>query len=87
MFGRVELSDLTLLTQYRDSIAHLHGLVDVVGDEHDRLLEFLLKPEEFVLQAVAGDGVDRPERLVHQQDVGVRTQGPRHANTLGLAAG
>ena len=87
VFGRVQLSYLALVTQDRDPIPHLHSLVDVVGDEHDRLLELFLKPEELVLQAITCDRVDRSERLVHQQDVGVRTQGPRNTNTLGLATG
>ena len=57
-----------------------------MGDEHDRLLEFFLKPEELVLQAITRDRVDRSERLVHQQDRGVCGKGARQAHTLLHAA-
>ena len=43
--------------------------------------------EELVLEAVADDGVDRAERLVHEQDRRVGGQGARDADALPLAAG
>ena len=63
----------------RDAVAHLHGLLDVVGHEHDRLAHLVLQAQELVLEPHAGDGVDRAERLVHQQDrrVGGERRGPR----------
>ena len=46
-----------------------------------------LDAQHLVLQCGAGDRVDRRERLVHQQQIGVGGQRPRHADALLLAAG
>ena len=71
----------------RDAVAHLDRLVDVVGDEEDRLADLGLKPEELVLEPLAVDRVDRAEGLVHQHHRRVRGEGPRDADPLLLAAG
>ena len=84
--GRVVLGDNRLLLEDCDPIAHLDRLVDIMGDEHDRLLELFLEPEELVLEPVASDRVDRSERLVHQQDLGISAERPCHANPLSLTA-
>jgi hypothetical protein len=47
----------------------------------------LLKPQEFVLEALADHGVDGGERLVHQQDRRVGGEGAGDADALLLAAG
>ena len=70
-----------------DQVAHLDGLVDVVGDEEDGLGELLLEAQELVLEPLAHDRVDRAERLVHEHDRRVDGQRPRDADTLALAAG
>ena len=59
--GRV-LLDPSVLLHDRDPVAHLDRLVDVVGDEEDRLADFGLQAEELVLQALAVDRVDRRRR-------------------------
>ena len=46
--------------EHRDPVAHPHGLVDVVGDEHDGLAELALQPQELVLQADPHDGSTAP---------------------------
>ena len=71
----------------RDEVAHLDRLVDVVGDEQDRLGEVLLEAEELVLESLPDDRVDRTERLVHEHDRRVGGQGTGHADALPLAAG
>ena len=53
----------------------------------DSLLYVLLDVEELLLETVAGDRVDRPERLVHEHDRRVRGQGPRHPDSLLLPPG
>ena len=63
--GRV-LGEVAALLQDRDPVAHLDRLVDVVGDEEDRLAELGLQAQELVLQPLAVDRVDGAERLVHQ---------------------
>ena len=84
---RPELGDLAAVLEHRDEIAHLDRLVDVVGDEQDRLGQLLLEAQELVLEPVADDRVDRPERFVHEHDRRVDREGPRHADPLALAAG
>ena len=45
------------------------------------------RPLELVVQQVAGHGVERAERLVHQQDVGVLGEGAGQRDPLAHAAG
>ena len=85
--GRPELRELAALGQHRDLVAHLHGLVDVVGDQHDGLAEFALQPEELVLQPGPDDRVDGRERLVHEQHRRVGGQRSRDTDSLLLAPG
>ena len=72
--------------QDRDAVAEPDRLVDVVRDEDDRRLQALLQPLELALQAVAGDRVERPERLVHEHERRVGGERPRDADALALAA-
>ena len=81
------LGQAAALAQDGDPVAHLDRLVDVVGDEDDRLAHPGLEAEELVLEALAADRVDRPERLVHEHQRRVGGQGPGHADALALAAG
>src|SRR5215210_3343158 len=83
----VVLGEDAALLEDGDLVAHLYGLVDVVGDEDDGLLYVLLDVEELVLEPVAGDRVDGPERLVHEHDRWVGREGPRNPDALLLAAG
>ncbi|GMA93025.1 hypothetical protein GCM10025869_35540 [Homoserinibacter gongjuensis] len=55
-------------------------------DEDDGLLEIALQADRLLLQFGTHDGVDGAERLVHEQDVGVGREGPRHPDALLLAA-
>ena len=64
---------------HRDQVAHLDRLVDVVGHEQDRLGELALEAQEFVLEAVTDDRVDRAERLVHEQHGWICRQCARHS--------
>ncbi len=83
---RAELRDHAAVLEDRDEVADLDGLVDVVGDEQDRLGQLLLEPQELVLETVADDGVDRPEGLVHEHDRRVHRERPGDADALPLAA-
>ena len=84
--GRV-LGELAAALHDRDPVAHLDRLVDVVGDEDDRLAQLGLEAQELVLQALAVDRVDRAERLVHQHQRRVGGEGAGDADALALAAG
>ena len=86
LVGRPVLDELAV-PEDRDPVAHLDRLVDVVRDEDDRLLDLGVQAQEVVLQPVAGDRVDRAERLVHQHDRLVGGHRSGNADALALAAG
>ncbi len=79
------LGQATTLLEDGDPVAHLDRLIDVVGDEEDRLPDLGLKPQELVLQALPVDRVDGPEGLVHQHHRGIGGQRPRHTYALLLS--
>ena len=62
-------------------------LVDVVGHEHDRLVHLGLKREQLLScrRPRVLTRVDRPERLVHQEDRRVAAERPGHPHPLALA--
>ncbi len=64
-----------------DAVGEEHRLVDVVGDEDDGLALGLPQRQQLELQPLAGQRVERAERLVHEQDerVGGQRAGDRHA--------
>ncbi|BAS16973.1 hypothetical protein AHiyo8_52760 [Arthrobacter sp. Hiyo8] len=68
-------------------VAEHGGLIDVVGNENNRLGQFALEPEEFLLEFVADHRVHRAEGLVHEQHGRVGCERSRHADALLLAAG
>ena len=79
-------ASLSARREDRDPVAHPDGLVDVVGDQHHGLAEVALETEELVLEPDPHDGVDRPERLVHEQHRRVRRERAGHPDPLTLAA-
>ncbi len=86
LLRRRELLEHAALRQQRDAVAKLDRLIDVVGHEDDRLAHHPLEAEQLVLKAVARDRVDGSEGLVHEQDVGIGAECPRHTDALPLAA-
>ncbi|GMA25139.1 hypothetical protein GCM10025864_28980 [Luteimicrobium album] len=64
----------------------MHGLVEVVRDEDDRLAERALQLDELLLHLAADQRVQRRERLVHEQDVGVGGERAGQADALAHAA-
>ena len=69
-----------------DAVAELQRLRQVVGDEHRRLAQLPLQPDHLVLHVPPDQRVERGERLVEQQDLGVVGQGPGQADPLLHAA-
>ena len=51
-------------------------------DKADGLAGARPKPQQFLIQPVAHDFIQRPEGFIHQQDVGIKGQCPRDAGTL-----
>src|ERR671916_640036 len=82
----VVLGQEPALLEDGDLVAYLYGLIYVVGDEDDGLLDVLLDIQELVLQPLARDRVHRPKGLVHEHDRGVRRHRARHPDPLLLAA-
>ena len=70
-----------------DAVGEQDRLVDVVGDQHHRLL--FLRPDvlDFGLQLGAGQRVERRQRLVEQQHFRVHGERARHRHALAHAAG
>ncbi len=85
--GRVVLGQDAAALQDGDAVGHLDRLVDVVGDEDDRLAHLRLQPQELVLQPLAADRIDGAEWLVHQHHRRIGRQRARHPDPLALAAG
>src|SRR4051794_28075961 len=69
------------------ALAQAGRLAHVVRDEHDRQALLLPHPDELLVQHVAGDGVERGERLVHQQHRAVLGERPGQRDALPHAAG
>ena len=63
-----------------DAVGEEHRLVDVVGDEDDRLSLGAPQLQELQLKALARQRVERAEGLVHQQHerIGGERAGDRH---------
>src|SRR5438309_473350 len=71
----------------RHLVSELQGLVQIVADEQDRFPDALLQDEEFVLQLPADQGIERGERLIHEQDIRIGGQGACQSHALLHAAG
>ncbi len=83
---RGELLHLAL-SQHHDPVGETHGLIDIMGNEQDRLLDLAVDTQEFFLKSVAGNGVERAKWLVHKHGRWLCRQRPRQANPLLLTAG
>ena len=86
VFRRADLHDAAV-AHHGDAIAEEHGLVEVVGDEDDGLLQLLLQFEQLLLHLATDKRVERAERLIHEQDVGVGRERPGDAHALLHPAG
>ena len=85
---RVLLDDPTGSARQQDhAVAEAHGLAHVVGHEDHGEPRLAPQPLELVVQHVAGHGVERAERLVHEQDVGLLRERARQRHPLAHAAG
>src|SRR5512132_2687191 len=71
----------------RDPVAQLDGLVDVMGDQDDRLAQLALQSEEKLVQLAANDRIHRRERLIHEHDQGVGRERASYADPLLLPPG
>ena len=70
----------------QDAVGEQDGLVDVVGDHERGLPGVADQAQHLVLQGAAGEGVERAEGLVHQEEGGLDGQGAGDADALLHAA-
>src|SRR6266508_1412625 len=69
--------DLARLRRHHQyPVAERHGLVDAVRDEDHGLPRLVPDPQQLLLEQQLVLLVERGERLVHQQDLGVGGEGP-----------
>ena len=85
VLGLAVLDQLAVL-QDGNVVAQAQGLVQIVGDEDDGLVQPGLQLEQMVLHLAADQRVQRREGFVHQQDLGVGGQRPGQAHALLHAA-
>ena len=85
VLGLADLNHLAILHQ-DDAAAERDGLVEVVRDEDDGLLELALEVAQLRLHVAADQRVEGAEGLVHQKDVGIRREGAGEARPLLHAA-
>ena len=64
-----------------------HRLLDAVGDHQDGLAGLAPELEQLLLHLLAGQRIERAERLVHQQHAGVAGQRAGQPDPLAHAAG
>ena len=75
-----------MFAQHHDDIGHGHGLALVMGDQNRGDIQALLQLADFHLHGFTQLGVQRRQRLVEQQQLGMRSDGPRYCHALTLAA-
>ena len=75
--------------EHQDAVAHQHRFLDIVRDQQDaadRHAAFAPEVEKVGAQRFGGEHVERGERLVHQQQLGIDHQRAREADALAHAA-
>ena len=85
---RHDLLDLAGPRRHHDhAVRQEHRFADRMGDENDRLAFLARQQVEVEADLIARDGVERAERLVHQQEAGIVDQRPHDRGALVHAAG
>ena len=84
ILGGPDLLDAALV-HHRDPVGHRQRLLLVVGHVDERDPDLALDPLQLDLQALAQLEVERAERLVEQQDLGVVDERARERDALLLA--
>jgi hypothetical protein len=73
--------------QQKDALAQPDRLADVVGHKDDGASGFLPDALKFVVQQVAGDGVQGRERLIHEEQLAVLRERAGQGHALPHATG
>ena len=80
-------ADHSALVHQHDLVGEAFDLGDRVGDVDDRQRQPIAQPLEERQDLVLGRAVERRQRLVHQEQLGLRQQRPADRDPLALAAG
>jgi hypothetical protein len=72
---------------HQHAVGEIDGLADGMGDEQRGAVVLLPHLHQHQVHLVARDGIQRAERLVHQQQVGLVDQGATDGDALAHAAG
>lgn len=72
---------------HRGAVCKQHRLRHVMGNHHRGQSEFAVQGAVVFTERVAGEGIERAERLVHQNDFRIGRQRPRHPDALALTSG
>jgi hypothetical protein len=83
----VPVDSARTLSHDHDSITHVDGFIDVVSDEKHCGAAIFPEPQHFILQAHAGEGIERAERFVEEQNFRVIDECACQSNALGHAPG
>ena len=70
----------------RHTVGEVNRFRDIMGDEHDGGFAQRTETQQVVLQFFPGDGVQRRERLIHEQDGRLGDECPGDGDTALLAA-
>src|SRR3984893_2339158 len=70
-----------------DAIGEADGFARVMGDEDDGLPPLLPDTLDVAVELLAGQGVERGERLIHQKDARIRREGASERDALFHSAG
>ena len=81
LFGRADLHDPAVIHD-RDTAADTDRLVQIVRDEDRGLVQFGRERQELLLKPAPNQRIQRGERLIHQQDLGVRRERPGEPDPL-----
>ena len=69
----------------RDARCQSQRFPKIVSDEDHGFMKPLLEQQEFPLQVVAGERVQRGKGFVHDENLGISGQSSRHSHALPLA--
>ena len=73
--------------EHQDAIGQVDGLIQIVGDEDDRDIDFTPDLQQMSLHARARLRIERAEGLIHEQDTGLVRQRAHDRDPLLHAAG
>jgi hypothetical protein len=72
--------------KHHELLREIRGLIEIVGDPNDGLVEIAKDPLQIGLEAKAHERVERAERLIEDQESGVEKESPHQGDPLPFAS-